>query len=129
MNDEVAAGFLRYTLHRRQASAARNIAGKGSECFRHNNILVSFSPKTGCDFSLKGCCEPNKLQNVTAMAERILSEFDSLDPREKLLVRAHVVAVTQSEQRKAIERLRGSGKGEHLLGRLLNDRAEERARG
>jgi hypothetical protein len=66
---------------------------------------------------------------MTAMAERILSDFDSLDPREKLLVRAHVVAVTQTEQHKTITRLRGSGKGEHLLEKLLQDRAEERARG
>ncbi len=64
---------------------------------------------------------------MTALAERILLEFDSLNTEEKLLVRAHVVSVTQSEQRKAIERLRGSGKGEQLLEKLLKDRAEERA--
>ena len=66
---------------------------------------------------------------MTAVAERILSEFDSLDSQEKLLVRAHVVAVTHGEQRDAIARLRGSGKGERLMEKLLKDRAEERARG
>ena len=66
---------------------------------------------------------------MTAVAERILSEFDALDPQDKLLVRAHVVAVTQGEQRDAIARLRGSGKGERLLDRLLADRGEDRARG
>jgi hypothetical protein len=66
---------------------------------------------------------------MTTVAERILSDFDSLDDGEKLLVRAHVVAVTQTEQRRTIARLRGSGKGEHLLEKLLKDRAEERARG
>jgi hypothetical protein len=52
---------------------------------------------------------------MTASAERILSEFDPLNPQEQMLVRAHVIAATASEQRKAIESLRGSGKGEGLL--------------
>ncbi len=64
---------------------------------------------------------------MTALAERILSEFDSLNFQEKLLVRAHVLAATKEDQRNAIKRLRGSGKGEHLLEKLLRDRAEERA--
>jgi hypothetical protein len=66
---------------------------------------------------------------MTAMAERILAEFNSLDPQEQRLVRDRMIAATESEQRKALERLRGSGKGEHLLEKLLKDRAEERARG
>jgi hypothetical protein len=66
---------------------------------------------------------------MTAMAERILAEFNSLDPQEQLLVRDRVLSVTQERQREALERLRGSGKGEHLLEKLLKDRAEERARG
>jgi hypothetical protein len=76
----------------------------------------------------------NRLLQMTTVAERILSDFDSLDAGEKLLVRAHVVAVTQAEPSqtdsgRTIARLRGSGKGEHLLEKLLKDRAEERARG
>jgi hypothetical protein len=66
---------------------------------------------------------------MTPTAERILSDFDALDPQEKLVVRAHVVAVTQGNRRDAIARLRGSAKGERLLEKLLADRAEERARG
>ena len=66
---------------------------------------------------------------MTVAAARILSDFDALDPQEKLVVRAHVVAVTQDDRRNAIIRLRGSAKGERLLDKLLGDRAEERARG
>ncbi len=67
--------------------------------------------------------------DTTAAAERILADFDALDTQKKLLVRAHVVAVTQGDRRDAVARLRGSAKGERLLEKLLADRAEERARG
>jgi hypothetical protein len=66
---------------------------------------------------------------MTALAERILAEFDSLDPQEQVLVRNRVLSVTQERQRKALERLIGSSHGKNLLGKLLEERKRERARG
>ncbi len=91
-------------------------------------LAAAAERETICE-RLKPWNGPNKILLVTTLAERIISDFRTLDPAEQLIVRAHVVAATQSEQRKTIQRLRGSGKGERLLEKLLKDRAEERARG
>jgi hypothetical protein len=67
--------------------------------------------------------------SMTALAERLIKDFATLDPQEQMVVRNHVLSLTQERQLQAIERLRGSAKGEHLLEKLLKNRAEERARG
>jgi hypothetical protein len=71
----------------------------------------------------------DKVITMTAAAAQVLKEFEALDPQDQLLVRNQLLSTTQQRQREALERLRGSGKGEKLVERLLKDRAEERARG
>jgi hypothetical protein len=55
---------------------------------------------------------------TTAAAERVLKEFEALDPQEQLVVRNHVLSVTQERQLQANERFRGSSKGKDLVGKL-----------
>ncbi len=78
---------------------------------------------------LQGNATPNSFASMTPTAERILSDFDALDPQEELMVRARVLAAAEPDRRDPIVRLRGSAGGERLLERLLSDRAEDRARG
>jgi hypothetical protein len=66
---------------------------------------------------------------MTSVAARLLHDFETLAPEEQLLVRERVISLTESIQRKALERLRGASEGKELLTKLLEDRAGERARG
>jgi hypothetical protein len=66
---------------------------------------------------------------MTAVAARLLSDFENLPPDEQLLVRERVISMTESIQQKALERLRGASSGKELVAKLLGDRARERARG
>jgi hypothetical protein len=66
---------------------------------------------------------------MTAVVEKLLRDFASLAPEEQLLVREHVIHLTEGIQRSALERLRGASEGKQLLSKLLADRAEERDRG
>ena len=66
---------------------------------------------------------------MTRLAERLLSDFETLAPEEQLLVRERVISLTQSIQEKALQNLRGASKGKELLSKLLADRAGERACG
>jgi hypothetical protein len=66
---------------------------------------------------------------MTAVAAKLLQDFQSLAPEEQLLVREHVVSMPESVQRQALERLRGASEGKKLVARLLEDRAGEGAGG
>jgi hypothetical protein len=67
---------------------------------------------------------PSTAINVVLM---LLAAAGQTKRAERL--RRRSASVTESEQRKAIEHPRRSGKGERLLEKRLKDRAEERARG
>jgi hypothetical protein len=66
---------------------------------------------------------------MTSVAAKLLDDFETLAPEEQLLVRERVISLTESIQRKAMERLRGASAGKELLAKLLEDRAGESARG
>jgi hypothetical protein len=66
---------------------------------------------------------------MTAIANKVLDDFKKLAPDEQLIVRERVISLTEARQREALIRLRGSSVGKGLLGKLLADRARERARG
>ncbi len=66
---------------------------------------------------------------MTAIATRFLDEFEKLAPEEQVLVRNQVISRTESRQREALKRLRGSSKGKGLPAMLLVGRVKERARG
>ncbi len=66
---------------------------------------------------------------MTAVAARLLDEFEKLAPEEQLLVRERVISLTESVQHKAIQYLRGASQGKGLLFKLLIERAGERERG
>ncbi len=66
---------------------------------------------------------------MTAIATKLLNEFEKLAPDEQVLVRNQVISRTEARQREALKRLRGADKGKGLLAKLLADRAGERARG
>ena len=66
---------------------------------------------------------------MTSVAAKLLNDFETLAPEEQLLVRERVISLTESTQRKALERLRGASAGKELVERLLEYRAGERARG
>ncbi len=72
---------------------------------------------------------PIILFGMTSTAAKVLSDFESLAPDEQLLVKDHVISVTESTQRKALDRLCGATAGKGLLAKLIADRAGERARG
>ena len=65
---------------------------------------------------------------MTAVAAKLLDDFNTLPPEEQLLVREQVISLTQARQREALDRLAGSSEGEGLLAKLLADRAMERNR-
>jgi hypothetical protein len=62
---------------------------------------------------------------MTALAERLLKDFETLDPQEQMVVRNHVLSLTQERQLQAIERFRGSSKGKDLVGKLLEERKRD----
>jgi hypothetical protein len=66
---------------------------------------------------------------MTAVANKLLDDFQKLAPDEQLIVRERVILLTEDIQREALNRLRGSSAGKGLLDKLLADRAKERARG
>ena len=66
---------------------------------------------------------------MTAVAIQLLDEFKKLTPDEQVIVRERVISLTAASQRAALNRLRGASAGKGLLGKLLADRARERARG
>ena len=66
---------------------------------------------------------------MTAVANKLLDDFKKLAPDEQLIVRERVINLTETRQREALKRLRGSSAGNGLLDKLLADRAGDRARG
>ncbi len=75
------------------------------------------------------CLSPNavggNLWRMTAAAAKVLEEFEALDPQDQMVVRDQVLSVTQQRQREALDRLRGSGKGTGLVGKLLEERRRD----
>lgn len=69
------------------------------------------------------------VERMTAVAEKILEEFQSLAPAEQVVVAERIVSLAEERAHGALKRLRGASKGEGLLEKLLADRARERARG
>ena len=65
---------------------------------------------------------------MTAVANKLLDDFNKLTPDEQLIVRERVISLTELRQREALNRLRGSSSGKGLLDKLLADRARERTR-
>ena len=66
---------------------------------------------------------------MTALASKLLDDFNKLAPTEQTVVCERIVSLAHERQRAALKRLRGASKGENLLASLLADRAKERARG
>ena len=66
---------------------------------------------------------------MTAVANKLLDDFKKLAPDEQWIVRERVISLTESHQRDALNRLRGSSAGKGLLDELFADRVTERARG
>ena len=66
---------------------------------------------------------------MTAIATKLLDDFDKLAPDEQAIVLQKVISRTEASQREALSRLRGSSAGKGLLEKLLADRARERVRG
>ena len=62
---------------------------------------------------------------MTAVANKLLDDFNQLAPDEQLIVREHMVSLTEIRQREALNRLRVSSAGKSLLDKLLADRAGE----
>ena len=52
---------------------------------------------------------------MTAVADKLLDEFMKLAPDEQLVVRERVISLTESRQREALNRLRGSSAGRGLV--------------
>ena len=65
---------------------------------------------------------------MTAIAAKLLDDFETLAPDEQLIVRERVISLTEQLQRNTMKRLRGSGAGKGLVDKLLADRAGERTR-
>jgi hypothetical protein len=66
---------------------------------------------------------------MTAVATKLLSDFEKLPPEEQLLARERVISMTESLQLQALASLRGASEGKQLVSKLLEDRAGERSRG
>ena len=72
---------------------------------------------------------------MSTTAQAIVQQIKALPADEQREILAGLGGISReddavkSAQRAAIARVRGSGKGEGLLEKLLADRAEERARG